>query len=215
MANPKPKTRGWHARENAHKPKGYHVIAAGLVQVNALNMEPRLTEEAERNPKNLGLKLTIETLPGEGADVMVWKAVHFHKEVKKNEFDHVVVRWDFDQIANVPIIDDNEYATEGAAAMKALNAKYAGKAGPAKPAGGKTAGEKPAAKKAAPKQAAAKKKTAPKKASAAKNKPRSVGGWAKGKKAKKAPKQAAKKSGLKKLVRKLVKKLTPAKKKRR
>ena len=210
MAGPAPKTRGWHARENAHKPKCYHVIAAGLVQVSALNMEPRLTEEAERNPKNLGLKLTIETLPGEGGDVTVWKAVHFHKEVKKNEFDRVIVRWDFDQIANVPIIDDNEHAAEGAAAMKALNAKYAGKAGPAKPAGGK-----PAAKKAAPKQAAAKKKTAPKKASAAKKKPRSVGGWAKGKTAKKAPQKAAKKSGLKKLVRKLVKKLTPAKKKRR
>src|SRR3954471_17206374 len=203
MANPKPKTRGWHARENAHKPKGYHVIAAGLVQVNALNMEPRLTEEAERNPKNLGLKLTIDALPGEGGDVMVWKAVHFHKEVKKNEFDHVIVRWNVDQIANVPIIDDNEYAAEGAAAMKALNAKYAAKPGPAKPAGGR-----PPAKKAAPKQAAAKKKTAPKKASAAKEKPRSVSGWAKGKKkAKKAPKKAAKKYGLKKLVRKLVKKL--------
>jgi len=211
MAGPAPKTRDWHARENAHKPKGFHVIAAGLVQVSALNKEPRLTEEPERNPKNLGLKLTIETVPGEGADVMVWKAVHFHKEVKRNEFEHVVVRWDAGQIANVPVIDDIQHAAEAAAAMKAINAKYAGKGGPAKPAGGKPAGKKPAAakpteptpwkppapkkaaakKKAAPKKAAAKKKAAPKKASAKKKK--GVGGWAKGKTAKKAPKKAAKK----------------------
>jgi hypothetical protein len=205
MAGPAPKTRGWHARENAHKPKGYHVIAAGLVQVSALNMEPRLTEEPERNPKNLGLKLTIETVPGEGAQVVVWKAVHFHKEVKKDQFDHVIVRWNVDQIANVPIIDDTEHAAEGAAAMTALNAKYAGKGTPAKPA--KPAGKKPAAqpaapkpapKKAAPKKVAAKKaapkkasakKAAPKKKSAAKKK---AAGY-KTKKAKKAPKKAAKK----------------------
>ena len=51
--------------------------------------------------------------------------------------------------------------------------------------------------------------------------PKSVGGWAKSKKAKKAPKKAqkakkaAKKSGLNRLVRRIVKKLTPAKKKKR
>ena len=196
MAGPAPKTRGWHARENAHKPKGYHVIAAGLVEVNALNKEPRLTEEPERNPKNLGLKLTIETVPGEGAQVVVWKAVHFHKEVKKKQFDHVVVRWDVDQIANVPIIDDKAHAAETDAAMKVVNAKYAGKAKPAKPAGGKPAAAKPAAAKPAAakpaaKKAAAKKKAAPKKAAAKKKK--GVGGWAKSKKAKKAPKKAAKK----------------------
>ncbi|MEJ0076347.1 MAG: hypothetical protein WDO17_13020 [Alphaproteobacteria bacterium] len=215
MAGPAPKTRGWHARENAHKPKGYHVIAAGLVQVNALNMEPRLTEEAERNPKNLGLKLTIETLPGEGAQIVVWKAVHFHKEVKKDEFDHVIVRWDVDQIANFPIVDDTEHAAEGAAAMTALNAKHAAKGKPAaakptKPAGKKPAKpaapapKKPAPKKPAPKKAAAKKKTAPKKKYAPKKKA-----------AKKAKKKAAKKSVLKRLVSKVVKKLSPAKKKKR
>ena len=67
MASPKPKTRGWHARENAHKPKGYHVIAAGLVQVDATNMEPRLTEKPERRPQNLGLHLTIEEVPEEAS----------------------------------------------------------------------------------------------------------------------------------------------------
>jgi len=204
MANAAPKTRGWHARENVHKPRGCHVIAAGLVQVSALNMEPRLTEEPERNPRNLGLKLTIETVPGEGADVMVWKAVHFHKEVKKNELDRVIVRWEVDQIANFPIIDDTQHAAENDAAMKKLNAQHAGKGKPAKPAGGKSA-----AKKAVPKKTAAKKKAAPKKkASAARKKAPKA-------KSRKAPKKAAKKSGLKKLVRKLVRKLSPAKKKKR
>ena len=66
MAGPAPKTRDWRALENAHKPKGWHVLVSGQVQVGATNMEPRLTETPERNPKNLGLKLTIEKA-GEGA----------------------------------------------------------------------------------------------------------------------------------------------------
>lgn len=166
-------------------------------------MEPRLKESAERNPKNLGLHLTIES-SGPGDDVMVWKAAHFHKEVKPGEFDHVIVRWDVEQIANFPIHDDREVAAQADAAMKSLNEKHAAKAKAAKPTG-----KKPAAKEAAAKKAAPKKKSAPKK------KPRSVGGWAKGKKAKKLPKKAAKKSGLKRLMRKLVKKLSPAKKKKK
>jgi hypothetical protein len=199
MAGPAPKTRNWRAIENAHKPKGLHVLVFGEVEVSATNKKPVLTESAERNPKNLGLNLTIAE-SGQGGQMMVWKPAHFHKEVKANEFEHVVVRWDVDQIANFPIRDDREHAADSAAAMKTLNARHAVKGKTAKPAG-----KKPAAKKAA-----AKKK------SAAKKKPSSVGGWAKGKKAKKkAPKKAAKKSGLKKLVRKLVKKLTPAKKKKR
>ena len=58
-------------------------------------------------------------------------------------------------------------------------------------------------------------KKAPAKKSPAKKKPRAVGGWAKGRKAKKASKKVAKKSGLKRLMRKLVKKLSPAKKKKK
>jgi|ERR1051325_3302874 hypothetical protein len=193
MAGPAPKTRDWQARENAHKPKGYHVIVTGLVEVSALNKEPHLTEEAERNPKNLGLKLTIETVAGEGGNVVVWKAVKFHKEVKRNQYDHVVVRWNVDQIANIPIVDDKQYAAAADAAMKVLNQKYPAKGKPAKPAAGKPAPKQPATKKAAPKKAAAKKKAATKAASAKKKK--GVGGWAKSKKAKakKAPKKAAKK----------------------
>jgi len=203
MAGRAPKTRNWRALENAHKPEGLHVLVFGEVEVTATNKEPRLTETPERNPKNLGLKLTIETLPGEGADVVVWKGVHFHKEVKKDQFDHVIVRWDVGQIANFQIQDDREQAASAAAAMKALNQQHAAKGQAAKPAA-----KKPAAKEAAPKTPAPK-KAAPKKA-AAKKKPRAVGGWAKGKKAKKATRKAANKSAARK-----AKQRAPGKKKRR
>lgn len=193
MAGPAPKTREWRALENAHKPKGLHVLVFGQVQVGATNMEPRLTETPERNPRNLGLNLTIMTLPMKGEDITVWKGAHFHKEVKANEYDNVIVRWDVGQIANVPIVDDKEHAAHATDLMKAINAKYPvkGKAA-AKPGGGGAtlAAAKPAAKKPAAKKAAAKKakKAAPKKKAAAKKKPP-----AKTKKAKKAPKKAPKK----------------------
>ena len=186
MAGPAPKTRDWRALENAHKPKGRHVLVFGHVQVGATNMEPRLTETPERNPKNLGLNLTIET-SGEGADVMVWKGAHFHKEVKANQYDHVIVRWDVAQIANVPVLDDRECAEQAAAAMQALNAKHAGKGKAAKPAG-----KKPAAKKATAKKAPAKKKSAAKKSAAKKS----------SKKAKPTPKKTMKKKGTKKGAKK-------------
>jgi len=193
MAGPAPKTRGWRALENAHKPKGWHILVNGQVQVSATNMEPRLTETPERNPENLGLNLTIEKSSGAGADVMVWKAVNFHKEVKRDQFNHVIVRWDVQQIANFPVFDDREHAAQADAAMKALNEKYAKREKPA--------AKKPGAKKAAPKKAAAKKKSAPKKKA-----PRAVGGWAKGKKAKKAPKKVVKKKAAKKAARKKARK---------
>ena len=196
MADLAPRTRNWRALENAHKPKGLHVLVFGEVEVSATNKDPVLTETPERNPKNLGLNLTISE-SGEGAQMMVWKPAHFHKEVKPNEYDNVIVRWNIGQIANFPIHDDHEHADNAAAAMKALNEKHAGKGKAAKPAD-----KKPAAKKAAAKKAA------PKKKSAAKTKPAKS-------KAKKVPKKAAKKSGLKKLVSKLVKKFTPSKKKKR
>jgi hypothetical protein len=199
MAGPAPKTRDWQAIENAHRPKGLHVLVYGLVEVNAANMEPRLSETAERNPRNLGLNLTIEK-SGAGPNIKCWKAAHFHKEVKANQYDNVVIRWDVSQIANVPVVDDREHAQQATAAMATLNQKYAGKVKSAKPAPKKPAPKKPAPQKPAPKKAAKKKK-----------KSKSVGGWAKGKKAKKT----AKKSGLNKLVRRIVKTLTPAKKKKR
>ncbi len=200
MAGPAPKTRNWIARENTHKPKGLHLIVGGQVEVNNTNLEPRLKEVAERNPRQVGLALTVVKTGGPGLDVKVWKNAFFHKEVRANEYDSVTVRWDVTSIAQFPVIDDTQHHERLADQTKALNAKHAGKAGP-KPAG------KPAAKKAAPKKAAPKK--AAKKV--AKKKPKAAG-----KKAKKKPaKKTAKKSALKKLVRKLVKKLTPAKKKKR
>src|ERR1044072_2943988 len=108
MAGPAPRTRHWRALENAHKPKGFHVLVFGEVQVGATNMEPVLTESAERNPKTLGLALTIKTSSGSGADIMVWKPARFHKVVKPNEYEHVTVRWNGDQIANFPVRDDRE-----------------------------------------------------------------------------------------------------------
>ena len=210
MADPAPRTRNWRAIENAHKPKGLHVLVFGEVEVSATNKAPLLTYKPERDPKNLGLHLTIQTGSGEGAQMMVWKPAHFHKVVKAGEFDHVIVRWNIDQIANFPIYDDRECAANAAGAMKELNKRHAGKKGP------KPAGKKPAAKKAAAKKAAPKKKSAAKK---------KVAGSVKSKKAKKsAPKKAAKKaakkktakkSAFKKMVRSLVKKFTPAKKKKR
>ena len=46
MADPAPKTRNWRALENAHKPKGLHVLVFGQVEVSATNKEPVLTETA-------------------------------------------------------------------------------------------------------------------------------------------------------------------------
>ena len=204
MADPAPKTRNWRALENAHKPKGLHLLVFGQVEVSATNKEPVLTETPERNPKNLGLNLTIRTSSGAGAQVMVWKRAHFHKVVKANQYENVIVRWNVDQIANVPIHDDREYAAKAAAAMKALNEQHAGKGKAAKPHGKKPAVKKAAAKKAAPK----KKSAAKKKPAKAKKAPKKVA-----KKA--AKKKTAKKSGFKKMMGRLVKKFTPAKKKKR
>jgi hypothetical protein len=237
MAGPAPKTREWRAVENAHKPQGLHVLVYGEVQVSATNMEPRLTEEPERNPKNLGFKLTIQPSPDEGVDVMVWRSVHFHKEVEADQYDHVIVRWEGEQIADIPVRDDRECADEAAAAMKALNERHAARAASAKPArSGKPAPPaRSAAKSPAPKTPAAKKppakKTLAKKApakkapvrqapatkkAAAKQQPRAVGGWAKSKKAKKsAAKKTAKKPSKKSTKKAVAKKKTAAKKKRR
>jgi hypothetical protein len=183
MADPAPKTRDWSAHENKHKPKGLHIIVHGQVEVNNTNLEPYLAESAERNPKNLGLNLTIKQGAGPGLAVKVWKGAHFHKEVKANEFDNVNVRWHVDRIAEFPVIDDREHDKHRSTMMAEINAKH-GKA-PAK--------AKPAAKKAKPATKKAAKKVAKK--AAAKKKPKAVGGWAK-----------SAKTALKKLVKKVTKK---------
>jgi hypothetical protein len=206
MAGPAPKTRNWIARENAHKPKGLHIIVGGEVEVSATNKSPELAE-APNVGKTLPLDLSViddgdePLVEYKGKPVKVWKAASFHKVVSANQFERVSIRWDGKEIASTPVIDDREQSQHMAAITAAANAKY-----------GKTPA-KPPAKKAAPKNAAA-----------AKEKPKSVGGWAKPKKAKKSAKKApkkttkktksAKKSALNKFVRKLVKKLTPAKKKK-
>jgi hypothetical protein len=198
MAGPAPKTRNWTALENAHKPKGLHVIVSGHVQVSNTDRRPVLTESPERNPRNLGLALTITDPEGAGLDVRCWKPAFFHKEVKANEYDSVTIRWNGSSIAQVPVFDDREHQQHMAKLTQAANAAH------------------PAKKKAAPKKAvkkAAAKKAAPKKASKTKA-PKAVGGWAKKAKKKTAKKKTAKKSGLRRLVGRLVKKFTPAKSKK-
>jgi hypothetical protein len=198
MAGPAPKTRNWMARENVHKPKDLHVIVSGLVQVNNTNKRPTLTESPERNPRNLGLDLTITDPGGDGAAVTCWKEAFLHKEVKANEYDTVTIRSNGSSIAQIPVVDDREHGQHMVELTQAANAAHPVKKRPAP----KKAAKKAPAKKAVPKQAS-KKKT-----------PKAVGGWAKKAKKKSAKKAPAKKSALKRLVGRLVKKLTPAKSKK-
>jgi hypothetical protein len=207
-----PKTRNWSALENAHKPKGFHVLVRGEVEVSTLGKLPQLTKTDSRDPKVLGLTLTIVADPDEpSGDAVVWRSAGYHEVVKPDQYASVVIRWEGDVIERITVVDDKEHAAYMAKQCAAQNAVAA-----------KTIKLKPAKKSAAKKAKAAPKKPAPKKAApkkAAKKKaPKAVGGWAKkGKKtAKKATrKKAAKKSALNKFVRKMVKKLTPVKKKKK
>jgi hypothetical protein len=210
-----PETKEWRARENVHQPEGVHLLVGGQVEVRNLNKAPKLAKTDSRDPKVLGLALTIVDTDEEGGDVVCWKAANYHEEVTPDQYTGVVIRWEGDVIQRVPVIDDREHSALLDKQSTAQNT-VAAKAITLKP-------EKPAAKKAAPKKAAAK-KAAPKKQA-----PKAVGGAKKAKKkaakktakkaakkgAKKTAKKAAKKSTLKKLVKKLVRKLSPAKKKRR
>jgi hypothetical protein len=205
-----PKTRNWSANENAHKPKGFHVLVRGEVEVSTLSKLPQLTKRTSRDPKVLELELTIVADPDEpSGDAMVWRCANYHEVVKPNQFSDVVIMWDDNVIKRVPVVDDREFDAHMKQQAQAQNSTAA-----------KTIKLKPA-KKAASKKAAAK-KAAPKKAAAKKKAPKAVGGWAKkakkktGKKAaRKSAKKPAKKSALNKFVRKIVKKLTPGKKKKK
>jgi hypothetical protein len=219
MAGPAPKTRNWIARENAHKPKGLHIIVGGEVEVSATNKSPELTE-APHVGKTLPLDLSViddrdePLVEYRDKPVKVWKAAMFHKVVSANQFERVSIRWDGKEIASTSVIDDREHGQHLAAITAAANDKYGKKpakktAAPKKAA--KTAAPKKAAKTAAPKKAAAKKMAAPKKATA-KKAARKTTKKAATKKAKKT--KTAKKSALKKLVHRLVRTLTPAKKKK-
>lgn len=212
-----PKTRNWSANENAHKPKGFHVLVRGEVEVSTLSKLPQLTKRTSRDPKVLELELTIVGDPDEpSGDAMVWRGAGYHEVVKPNQVNDVVIMWEDNVIQRIAVVDDREHDAHQKQQLQAANAAAA-----------KTIKVK-AAPKAAPKKAAAK-KAAPKKAAAKKKAPKAVGGWAKkktGKKAakksakkqsakKKSPKKAAKKSALNKFVKRLVKKLTPGKKKKK
>ena len=203
-----PKTKDWSARENAHKPKGMHLLVHGQVEVDALNKAPRLTKIGSKDPAVCALELTIVDTDEQGGDAVVWKGANFHEEVRDDQYKTVSIRWDGPEIASIAVIDDREH---GAALKKQSDAHNA--------AAARTIKLKPAPKKAAAKTAA--KTAAPKKA-AKKKAPKAVGGWAKNakkktakKSAKKTAKKTAKKSMFGKLVKKVVKKLTPAKKKKR
>ena len=207
-----PKTKDWSARENAHKPKGMHLLVHGQVEVDALNKAPRLTKIGSKDPAVCALELTIVDTDEPGGDAVVWKGANFHEEVKGDQYKTVSIRWDGPEIASITVIDDREHS---AALKKQADAHNAAAAKTIKLKPAKPAPKKPAAKTAAPKTAA------PKKA-AAKKAPKAVGGWAKKAKkktakktAKKSAKKAAKKSAFSKFVKKVVKKLTPAKKKKK
>jgi hypothetical protein len=185
MAGPAPKTRNWRARENEHEPAGLHIIVSGEVEVSATTRHPQLAE-APHAGKVLPLDLTIDE-SGLGAELVVWMAARFHKEVSANEFDHVEIRWDGKVIATAPVIDDSEHHALASKPVKA-------------PAKVKTAkAKKSAPKKAAPAKAV--KKVAKKAAKKAAKKVTK----------KTSKKKAAPKSAFKKFVKKMVKKLTPKK----
>jgi hypothetical protein len=186
MAGPAPKNRDWHARENAHKPKGLHLIVTGLVEVPDADRSPVLTKGSGGAAKVLACDLAIKACKDPGIKVPVWKQAYLHEEVSRGQYERVSIRWDGKEIANVEVIDDREHHAAMDKMSDALDAKYAKKA-PAKPKPAKKA-----AKKSAPKKA----KKPAKKAS----------------KSKKPAKKAAKKSALRKMVSRIVKKLTPTKK---
>ena len=221
-----PNTKDWSARENAHKPKGVHLLVGGQVEVSSLNKAPQLAKTDSRDPKVLGLDLTIVETDEPDGDAMVWKGAHYHEEIDDDQYASVVIRWDGDVIERIDVVDDNEHhelieakvAEHNAAAAKSLKPavkkpapkKPAAKAPAPAPAPKKAAAKKDAPKKAAPKKTTkktAKKKTAKK--TSAKN------ATGKKKTAKKAAKKSSAKSTLKRFVKKLVKKLTPAKKKKK
>ena len=213
-----PNTRDWSARENAHKPTGMHLLVGGQVEVSSLNKAPRLAKTDSRDPKVLGLDLTIIETDEPDGDAMVWKGAHYHEEIDDDQYASVVIRWDGAVIERINVIDDSEHhelieakvAEHNAAAAKTIKLKPAvKKPAPKKPAA-KAPAPAPAPKKAAAKKAAPK-KAAPKKTTKKSAKKKS----AKKTTAKKAAKKAAAKSTLKRFVKKLVKKLTPAKKKKK
>jgi hypothetical protein len=205
-----PNTRNWSAHENAHKPKGLHLLVRGEVEVSALNKLPQLAQTDSRDPKVLGLNLTIVDDPDEpSGDQVVWRCANYHEVVTADQYNSVVIRWDGSVIERITVVNDREH---GAAMKKQAQAQNAAAAKTITVKPAKPAPKKPAPKKAATK-AAAKKATVA--AGGAKKAKKKTAKKAAKKSAKKTVRKSAKKSTLKKLVKKLVKKLTPKKKKKR
>ena len=105
MAGPAPKTQGWSARENRHKPTGMHLIVSGMVEVDATNKRALLTE-APQVGKVLPLNLSIEDVKikkkqFKTKQIVVWTEAYFHKTVGANKFDQVEIRWDEAVVAAV------------------------------------------------------------------------------------------------------------------
>src|SRR5689334_24299246 len=67
-----PNTKDWSARENAHKPKGLHLLVYGQVEVDALNKAARLTKIGSKDPAVCALELTIVDTDEPGGDAVVW-----------------------------------------------------------------------------------------------------------------------------------------------
>ena len=152
MAGPAPNNRHWSARENAHKPKGLHVIVTGAVEVADADQQPVLTK-ASGDGKVLTADLSIGTCNDPAIDVKVWKHAFLHEEVSAGQYERVSIRWEGKQIANVEVIDDREHRAMAKKMADEIDAKH----------GRKKQAKK--AKKAAKKKA---KKAAPKKAKKAK-----------------------------------------------
>ncbi len=233
-----PKTDKWTARENRHGKLGTFLHVHGLVQVTNTNQQPRLTPSATPGgpPKTLVLDLSIET-SGQGNTVICWKAAHYDRKVKANEYENVDICWQGKSIATCKVLDDGEHSAHLAALTAAANAtakppagkKPAGKRAASKPPGPtkpplpkpvppEAAAAKPAPAKSAPAKKAPVKKAAAKKAAAKKKKAPAKKRPASRKPAKK--RAAAKKRGsatgrVYKLVRRLLGGTKKKKKKKR
>ena len=197
MAGPAPKTKAWSAHENKHKPSGLHLLVSGQVEVSDANKQPVL-RETKGDGNTLALDLKIEDCSGPPIDVKVWKAAFYHKEVSKNQFSGVAVRWDTKTIKTFPVIDDSERSALMDEQAEKQNAA-AEKKGTAKKAAAK-------AKKAVKKVAKTVAKAAKKVVKAAKKVAKSVSKKKAKAVAKKTAKKPAKKAGPKKAAKKAKKK---------
>jgi hypothetical protein len=171
-----PRTNKWTAREDRQN-EGVVLLVDGLVEIYA-SQEPRLVEPdtVARPPGTLVVDLTLEDGDSAGNDVLVWKSVHFHKDVQASEYAEVAIRWDGKPIAHVRLGGgaEKKIAAKKVAKKKVATKKVATKKVAKKKVAKKKAAKKTASKKVAKKRAA-KKRSAPAKRAAAGRKKRSAG----------------------------------------